>query len=99
MRLPLSWLGEMVEIRGTAEAICDALTDAGIGQYPHQLEKAQRERGRAHDRGRYLPSDDHDRGDTNDAGDQLGAAEGGQAPTQSGPVGVAQVMAERCDFH
>lgn len=30
MRVPLSWLGEMVELRGSAEDVCAALTGAGI---------------------------------------------------------------------
>jgi phenylalanyl-tRNA synthetase beta chain len=30
MRIPLSWLGEMVELRGSPNEICDVLTGAGI---------------------------------------------------------------------
>ena len=30
MRIPLSWLGEMVELRGSPHDICDVLTGAGI---------------------------------------------------------------------
>ena len=30
MLVPLSWLAELVEVRGTAQAVCDALTGAGV---------------------------------------------------------------------
>ena len=35
MQLPLSWLGEQVELQGSVSEICDHLTGAGIETEPH----------------------------------------------------------------
>ena len=41
MLVPLSWLGEMVELRGSVAEVCDALTGAGIETEVHEDARPQ----------------------------------------------------------
>ena len=41
MLVPISWLGEMVEIRGTVAQVCDALRGAGIETEVHEDARPQ----------------------------------------------------------